>query len=187
MFDDYREIPLKTFLKVLSDEKRLKDLLPSVSVELWNKFKTKFEEDNPSPNDEVRIEKQQNFLYPDSKIQLYKTLIHFSLISYNSWEKFFDAVGVTKKANLIDSIAYVNKMIAKEQVRFNVAHAEFKKFNEDYPVEQSEESDYNVFDALSSLSAVTGNKLDYNTATIGELMAEQKLAQRIAEKNNKNG
>lgn len=187
MFDDYREIPLKIFLKVISDESRLSELLPNVTKEQWKEFKTKFEEDNPSPHDEVRIEKQQNVLYPDAKIQLYKTLIQFCLQAPEIWKRLFDEAGVNKKNTLFESIANVNKMIAKEQVRFNISKAEFEKFNKDYPVEEKEDSEYNIFDVLSSLASVTGNKLEYNTATIGELLADQKLAHRIAEKHTKNG
>lgn len=185
MFDDYREIPLRTFLKVLSDEKRLGELLPNVKKEDWEAYKEKFQEDNPTPEEDVKVQRQQKVLYPDAKIQLYNMLIKICLYCPEKWELMFDEAGVAKKSTMLDSIANVNKLIKKENVRFNIAEAEFKQFLEDLP--EKEETDINIFDVLSSLSAVTGNKLDYNTATIGELLAEQKLAKRITDKQSANG
>jgi hypothetical protein len=185
MFDDYREIPLKLFIKVLNNESEMERLLPSIDTGTWKVFKDKFEADNPSDEDIVIVEKQQRVLYPESKIQLYKTLIQFCLVAPGIWERLFDEAGVSKKETLFTSIAYLNKQINKEQVRFNISNAELKQFLKDMP--ERERTEYNIFDVISSLSAVTGNRLDYNTATIGELLAEQKLAKRIADKYSRNG
>lgn len=188
MFDDYREIPLKIFLKVLSDEKRLVELLPHVSKEKWETYKDKFLEDNPTPEEDVKIQRQQKVLYPDAKIQLYSMLIKICLYCPEKWEQMFDEAGVPKKDTMLESIENVNKLIKKETVRFNIAQAEFKQFIEDLKENKGDdENEHSIFDVLSSLSAVTGNKLDYNTATIGELLAEQKLAKRITDKQQSNG
>lgn len=185
MFDDYREIPLKLFLKVLDNEERLRDLLPEISIEDWVLYKDKFLEDNPSPEEDVKVQMQQNILYPDAKIQLYKMLIRICLYAPEKWETMFDEAGVQKRNTLLESISNINKLIKKETVRFNIAQAEFRNFIKNLP--EKEEGEFNIFDVLSSLSSITGNKLDYNTATIGELLAEQKLAKRITDKNSNNG
>lgn len=187
MFDDYREIPLKIFLKVLADENRLSELLPDVKKEEWESYKDKFQEDNPTPEEDVRVQRQQKVLYPDAKIQMYGMLIKFCLYCPEKWESLFDEAGVQKKETMLESIANVNKMIKKETVRFNIAQAEFKQFLEDMKEKGEDESDSSIFDVISSLSSVTGNRLDYNTATIGELLAEQKLAKRITDKHRENG
>lgn len=189
MFDDYKEIPLKIFIKVLNDEKRLSELLPDLDAKKWTSFKDDFEAEYPSIDNEFRIEKQQKVLYPESKLKLYSTLVKFCFSAPEKWEELFDAAEVTKKATLLESVESVNKMMAKEQVRLNISKAELEKYLEENPIEEDGEGaeKYNIFDVLSSLSSVTGNKLDYNTATIGELLAEQKLASRMAEKSPNNG
>ena len=188
MFDDYKEIPLKIFIKVLNDEKRLIELLPDISAEKWSSFKNDFESEYPSIENEFRIEKQQKVLYPQSKLKLYSTLVRFCFASPEKWEELFDAAEIIKKTTLLESIDAVNKMMAKEQVRLNISKAELDQYLKENPIEEDEQLEkYNIFDVLSSLSSVTGNKLDYNTATIGELLAEQKLASRITEKLDRNG
>ncbi len=180
-YDNYREIPLKIFIKVLNDEDKLSELLPSVDPKTWKGFKEDFEAENPTPEVEVKIEKQQEVLSPDSELKMYSMLVQICLIAPESWEKFFDACDVKKKKTLLESIEYVNGLVAKKQVRLNIATAEFKKFLADMP--EKEEQEGNIFDVISSLSAVTGNRLEYNTSTIGELLAEQRLAQKMNKKN----
>lgn len=180
MYDSYLELPMRIFYQILRDEGQ-KSLLANgeeVSQEqldsTWEKIKKEYQENHRSAREEMAISYQAELMSLHTLLTRDTLLVETITRDMDAADEFLAIAGYK-------TLEELGKAIEKRNSLIKIKSARFKKWVEEEKKDPQAISEFNIYDALSSIEHTTGLKLDYQTVTCGEFDAKQRLAQKIVD------